>query len=293
MKLEIRLLGPVEARLGGQPLALVGAKQRAVLAMLALDANRAVSLERLIDGLWDERPPASAAKNVQLYVSQLRRLLSRNGGEAAIATRGRGYELRVESDAVDVARFERLLDQAERAQEAGASARAARAALELWRGAPLADVAGEPFAAAETRRLEERRLLAIELAIEQDLAAGRHRELIGELDSLLAQRPFQERLHGLRMLALYRCGRQAEALEAYGDARRALTESCASFRRRSCARSPVFTRGPRRPRGRPRSWSPRWSDRRDRSPSSRATAMQTRWSRLGAWSTNARASTVA
>jgi DNA-binding SARP family transcriptional activator len=222
--LEIRLLGPVEARVGGRPLALLGAKQRALLAMLALDANRVVSLERLVDGLWGDRPPASAAKNLQLYVSQLRRLLSGEGGDAAIATRGRGYELQVESDAVDVARFERLLAEAERAQEAGASASAARAALELWRGAPLADVAGEPFAASEVRRLDELRLSALELAIEQDLAAGRHLAAIGELDSLLAQRPWRERLHGLRMLALCRCGRQAEALEAYRDARRALTE---------------------------------------------------------------------
>ena len=224
MTLEVCLLGPVEARVGGRPVALVGAKPRAVLAMLALEANRVVSLDRLIDGLWGERPPASAAKNVQLYVSQLRRLLSGAGGAATIATRGRGYELQVESDAVDVARFERLLAQAEGAQEAGASASAARAALELSRGAPLADVAGEPFAASEARRLEELRLLALELAIEDDLVAGRHREAIGELDSLVAQHPLSERLHGLRMLALYRCGRQAEALVAYQNARRALTE---------------------------------------------------------------------
>jgi DNA-binding SARP family transcriptional activator len=224
VSLEICLLGPVEARLGGCPLALVGAKQRALLAMLALEANRAVSLERLIDGLWGERPPASAAKNVQLYVSQLRRLLSDAGGDATIATRGRGYELRVQSEAVDVARFARLLAEAERAREAGVSARAARDALALWRGAPLADVAGEPFAAPEIRRLDELRLSALELAIEGDVAAGRPLEAIGELDSLLAQRPWRERLHGLRMLALYRLGRQAEALQAYGDARRALSE---------------------------------------------------------------------
>ena len=224
MTLEVCLLGPVEARVGGRPVALVGAKPRAVLAMLALEANRVVSLERLIDGLWGERPPASAAKNVQLYVSQLRRLLSGAGGAVTIATRGRGYELRVESDAVDVARFEHLLAETERAREAGAPSSAARAALGLWRGAPLADVAGEPFAASEVRRLEELRVRALELAIEDDLAAGRDLEAIGELDSLVAHYPWRERLHGLRMLALYRLGRQAEALEAYHEARRALTE---------------------------------------------------------------------
>src|SRR4051794_3459729 len=209
LNLRIRLLGPVEARLGGQRLALAGVKQRALLAMLALEPNRAVALERLVDGLWGEQPPASAAKNVQLYVSQLRRLLTGETGAAAIATRGRGYELRVDPDAVDVARFERLLGEAERAHEAGASASAARAALrcepprggggrargggapggaaraalELWRGPPLADVAGEPFAASQVRRLEDLRLRALELAIEGDLAAGRHDEAIGELDS--------------------------------------------------------------------------------------------------------------
>ena len=185
MNLEIRLLGPVDIRIDGRPLALVGSKPRALLGMLALQANRAVSVERLIDGLWGDRAPASAAKNVQLYVSQLRRLLSHEAGAATIATRGRSYELRVEPDAVDVVRFERLLAEAVRAQEAGRDASAARAALALWRGPPLADVAGEPFTAFERRRLEELRLTALELAIEQDLFAGRHQEAIAELDALL------------------------------------------------------------------------------------------------------------
>jgi DNA-binding SARP family transcriptional activator len=224
MNLEVRLLGPVELRAGGSALSLGGTKQRALLGMLALEANRAVSLERLIDGLWGERSPASAAKNVQLYVSQLRRVLLDGGAAAAIVTRGRSYELAVEPDAVDVVRFERLLAEAVRAREAGRVSGAARAALELRRGAPLADVAGEPFAASEIRRLEDLRACSIELAIEQDLAAGRCREVIGELDSVLAQHPLRERLHVLRMLALYRCGRQAEALEDYRQVRRALTE---------------------------------------------------------------------
>src|SRR4051794_9141308 len=192
--------------------------------MLALEANRTLSLDRLIEGLWGERPPVSAAKNVQLYVSQLRRLFSAEDAGATIATRGRGYELRVDPEAIDVARFERLLAEAGRAPDASASASAARTALALWRGPALADVAGEAFAAVEARRLEELRLNALELAIEGDVAAGRHREVIGELDSLLAERPWRERLHALRMLALYRSGRQAEALAAYRNARRALSE---------------------------------------------------------------------
>lgn len=224
MNLEIRLLGPVELRVDGRPLAPAGPKSRALLGILALQAHRAVALEELIDGLWGERPPASAGKNLQLYVSQLRKLLADEGVPAMIATRGRSYELRVEPDAVDVLRFERLLAEAIQAQEAGSAGSAARAALALWRGPPLADVASEPFAALERRRLEELRLTALELTIEQDLVAGRHREAIAELDALLAQHPRRERLRGLRMLALYRSGRQAEALEDYREARRALVD---------------------------------------------------------------------
>ena len=147
---------------------------------------------------------------VQLYVSRLRRVLDGNG--ARIVTRGRGYELQLPGDAVDAVRFEWLLDSRP------------REALALWRGAPLADLADEPFAAAEIRRLEELRLRATELAIDADLAAGRHAAVIAELDALVVQEPLRERLHAQRMLALYRSGRQAEALEAYRDARAALVE---------------------------------------------------------------------
>ncbi|HEY7073958.1 MAG TPA: ABC transporter substrate-binding protein, partial [Solirubrobacteraceae bacterium] len=178
--------------------------------MLALQLNRTVSTDRLIEGLWGERAPASAAKLVQLYVSQLRKLF---GEEAEIVTRGRGYELRLGADQVDAARFESLVADGD-----------AREALALWRGPALADVADEPFAAAEIRRLEELRLRATELAIDDDLAAGRHRELIGELDALVAEHPLSERLHAQRMLALYRSGRQAEALAAYRQAREVLVE---------------------------------------------------------------------
>ena len=219
--MDIRLLGPIEASLDGRPVALGTPQQRAVLAMLSLQVNQTVSADRLCEGLWGERAPASAPKMVQLYVSQLRKLL--RGSVAEILTRGRGYELRLAVDRVDAVRFERLVDAAEHAD--GAPNGEARAALALWRGSPLADVADEPFASAAIRRLEELRLQAAELAIDADLAAGRHCEVLPELRSLIADEPLRERLRAQYMLALYRSGRQAEALEAYRDARPALVEA--------------------------------------------------------------------
>ena len=209
--MDLRLLGPLEVRLEDSPIELGARKQRAVLAMLALEAGKTVSADRLAEGLWGERTPATAQKMVQLYVSHLRRALGENG--ARIVTRGRGYELQLTDGEVDAARAERLIDESR-----------PRDALALWRGEPLADLADEPFAAAEIRRLEELRLRATELAIDADLEAGRHAEVIGELDGLVGEHPLRERLHALRMLALYRSGRQAEALEAYHAARTALVE---------------------------------------------------------------------
>jgi predicted ATPase/DNA-binding SARP family transcriptional activator len=209
--MELLLLGPVELRVGERAIAVGGPKQRAVLAMLALEAGRAVSANRLAEGLWGEDLPATAAKMVQQLVSHLRQVLAGSGAE--IVTRGRGYELRVDGAEIDVSRFERLVEE-----------RRPREALSLWRGEPLADVAGEPFAAGEIRRLEEVRLHAHELAIEEDLASGRHAELLGELEALVAEHPLRERFHAQRMLALYRSGRQADALEAYRAARRTLVE---------------------------------------------------------------------
>ena len=213
--MRVRVLGPIEASVGGRPVPLGAGKQRALLAMLAVHANRTVSADALLEGLWGEQPPASAPKMVQQYVSQLRRALADggNGDALEILTRGRGYELRVAPDEVDAARFERLVADG-----------AAREALALWRGPPLADVADEPFAAAEIRRLEELRLTALEQAIDAELADGRHRELVAELEGLVAEHPLSERLHGQLMLALYRSGRQAEALEAYRRARSTLVE---------------------------------------------------------------------
>lgn len=211
--MDVHLLGPLEVLVDGRPVPLGATKQRALLAMLALQAGQTVTSDRLAEGLWGEDAPPSAHKMVQHYVSQLRRLLDGDDGE--IVTRGRGYELRLGGGASDVARFEALLDGA-RLQP--------REALRLWRGPALADVAEEPFAAAEIRRLEELRLRALELAIDEDLAAGRHREVLTEVDALVAEHPLSERLHGQRIVALYRSGRQAEALEAYRRARRVLVD---------------------------------------------------------------------
>jgi WD40 repeat protein/DNA-binding SARP family transcriptional activator len=204
----------VEAAVDDHAVAIGAGKPRALLAMLALSEGSPVSSEALIDGLWGETPPATAPKMVQVYVSQLRKVLGGSGNGAEIVTRGRGYELRLGEGELDVRRFERLLAQG-----------LPREALGLWRGPPLDDVASEPFAALEIRRLEELRLAAVEMAIDQDLAAGRHAEVVGELEALVAQEPLRERLHAQRMLALYRSGRQAEALEAYRRARDALVDA--------------------------------------------------------------------
>lgn len=217
----LQLLGPVEATVDGRSVPLGATKQRALLAMLALEANATVPVDRLVDGLWGEDPPPSAAKMVQLYVSQLRRLLI--GDDVQIVTRGRGYELCLDGDAVDAVRFERLVERAGKEGDGDGDA-AARTALALWHGAALSDVATEPFASAEIRRLDELRLIAAERAIDGDLAAGRDHEALAALERLIAEHPLRERLHARRMLALYRSGRQVEALDAYRAARHRLVE---------------------------------------------------------------------
>ncbi len=192
--------------------------------MLLLHANEPVSSERLAVALWGEDAPAAAAKTVQVHVSRLRKAL---GDPAIVATTPAGYRLRLESDELDVRRFERLVTEGERALTDGRpeqSATLLREALALWRGPPLADLAFEPFAAPEIVRLEEQRLSALEARVEADLAAGRHAAVVGELQRLIAHHPTRERLAGQLMLALYRCGRQAEALEAYREARRVLVD---------------------------------------------------------------------
>jgi peptide/nickel transport system substrate-binding protein len=209
--MDIRLLGPVEVSLGDGPVALGPRKQRAVLAMLALQVGRTVSVDRLIEGLWGEEAPASGAKMVQLYVSHLRRVLDGDG--ARIVTHGRGYALQLSDGDVDAVRFERLVEESR-----------SREALALWRGEPLADMADEPFATAEIRRLGALRLRAAEGAIDADLDAGRHAEVIGELEALVAEEPLREHVRAQYLLALYRAGRQSDALAAYRAARAELVE---------------------------------------------------------------------
>ena len=188
--MQIRVLGSVDVELGGALVKLAGPKQRAVLSMLALNANEVVSVERLVDGLWGEEPPSSAPKMVQQYVSQLRRLLAADGPR--ILTRDGGYELHVDPASVDALRFERLVEQAAR-EPAGRRATLAQEALAGWHDPPLAGMREEPFAAAEGRRLEELHLAALELAIEGELDAGHHAEAIGRLAALVDAHPLRER----------------------------------------------------------------------------------------------------
>jgi DNA-binding SARP family transcriptional activator len=200
-------------------LELGGAKPRSLLAILLLHANQVLSTDRLIDELWGASPPATAAKSLQVMVSKLRKRL----GDDRLATHPPGYVLRVEPAALDLARFEQLVGEARQAAPESA-ARKLRQALALWRGPALADLAYESFAQAEIARLEELRLAALDQRIDADLATGRHAELVGELEALVAQHPLRERLRCQLMLALYRSGRQAEALDAYRSARRELSE---------------------------------------------------------------------
>jgi predicted ATPase/DNA-binding SARP family transcriptional activator len=215
---EYRILGPLEVEGNNGPLRLGERKQRALLALLLLNANRVVSRERLIDLLWDERPPASAVTKLQGHVSGLRKVLP----ASALVTRAPGYLLEVEPEAIDMHRFERLVRDAGQT-DPGRAAELLRGALALWRGPPLAEFA-ESFARVESRRLDDARLAALEARIEADLSLGRHTELVGELESLIAEQPQRERLRAQLMLALYSSGRQADALAAYHDARAALGE---------------------------------------------------------------------
>ena len=221
--IEFRVLGAFEALEDQRPVAVGGPKQRALLAVLVLRRGEVVSSDRLIDAVWGERAPASAVKIVQGYVSQLRRAL----GEGVLVTRGHGYLLATESCAVDVDRFEGLVGEGRRLLRSG-DARGGRELLReglaLWRGPPLADFAYEPFAQGEIARLEEARLAALEDRIDADLALGEHAALVGELEALVQQHPLRERLQGQLMLALYRAGRQADALESYRNARRSLVQ---------------------------------------------------------------------
>jgi DNA-binding SARP family transcriptional activator/class 3 adenylate cyclase len=224
--MDFRILGPLEALDGRQRVALGGSKRRAVLALLLLHANETLSTDRMIDELWGEHPPAAAAKTLQVHISRLRKELG--GGSAdVVATRGHGYELQLDPEHLDAHRFERLLAEGRTQLDAGrpgAAMPALEQALSLWRGPPLADLAYEAFAQREIARLEDLHGAAIELLIEAKLMLGRHVEVIGQLESLVDEHPYREGLRAQLMLALYRADRQADALQAYQDARRMLVE---------------------------------------------------------------------
>jgi len=221
--MEFRILGPLEADVAGVPLALGPEKQRALLTMLLLDANHAVSIAHLVDGLWGDRPPANAVKAVQTYVARLRKALPKG----TLHTRPPGYVVEVEAEQLDLVRFERALADGRSALSEGRAGDASatlREALGLWRGPALTEFAAEPFAAVDAPRLEELRMLALEARIDADLALGRHADLVGELEALVERHPLRESFIRQLMLALYRSGRQVEALAVYRDARRYLVD---------------------------------------------------------------------
>ena len=217
--MDFRLLGPLEVTEHERPLALGGTKPRALVALLLLHANQVVSADRLIDELWGDEPPATAAKSLQVHVSRLRKEL----GQGRLATRAPGYVLHVDPSELDLARFELLVGEANGADPEARSEKL-REALALWRGPALADLTYERFAGPEIARLEELRLAALGERIDADLASGHHTRVVAELESLTQQHPLRERLRGQLMLALYRSARQAEALEAYRAAREELSD---------------------------------------------------------------------
>src|SRR5919197_715711 len=216
---ESRTLEPLGFSVAAEPVPLTGQKQRALLALLLLEANRVVSTDRLVDALWGDQPPRTAATSLQNFVSQLRKLL----GPQTLVTRPPGYLLRIDPEELDLERFRRLVDDA-RNEPPDARAAKLRSALDLWRGPPLADLGFETFAQSEIGRLEELRLVVVEDRIEADLEAGHHGEIVGELEAFADENPLRERLRAHLMLALYRSGRQAEALQIYHDTRRVLVE---------------------------------------------------------------------
>ncbi len=221
--IEFRILGPVEAVGDDGPLPLGAPKQRALLALLLLNANTVVSRDRLVDALWGDEPPRSAVSSLQVYVHGLRRAL----GAERIERHGTGYRLPLDPAELDLGRFERLVEQATAALASGRAADAAedlRRALTFWIGAPLADLAGEPVHETEATQLEERGLRAIELLHDAELALGRHDELVPELERLIATEPYRERFREQHALALYRAGRQTDALAACRAARKLLVE---------------------------------------------------------------------
>jgi len=229
--LGLALLGPLQVVRSGTPVPLGGRQQKAILAMLLLEANAVVSLDRLADGVWGERVPRGSVTTIQTYVSHLREVLEPDrprgaAGQLLETTQG-GYRLRTDGVVLDTVEFERRAAMGRALLEQNQFAEASEelvAALGIWRGPVLADLADYEFVRLAAVRLEESRLVAIEDRIEADLALGRQKEILGELDDLIAAHPVRERLHGQRMLARYRCGRQSEALAGYQELRTMLAD---------------------------------------------------------------------
>ena len=221
--MDFRILGPLEARDGDVSVPLGPKKQRALLAVLLLNANRTVSLDRLVEQLWGDEPPDTAAKVIQTHVSRLRKVLP----DGMLRTRAPGYVLEIEGEELDLERFERLCAEGRRALAGGEPEQVAAslsAALALWRGPALAEFVSEPFSVTEGARLEKLRLAALEDRIDAELALGRHADVVVELESLVVRHPLRERLRGQLMVALYRSGRQADSLAVYSETRRILVE---------------------------------------------------------------------
>jgi DNA-binding SARP family transcriptional activator len=212
--LDFRILGPLEVTAGGVPVGINGRNQRSLLTLLLLRANETVSAERLINEMWGEQPPKTAGTSLQNAVSQLRKAL----GPDVLLTKAPGYVLAIQAGQLDLGRFEQLL-RAGRAAHGPERARLLGEALALWRGPPLADSELETFALGEAQRLEDLRLAATEEWLDAQLELDRHREVVADVDALLRANPLRERLRGLLMLALYRSGRQADALKTYHEGR--------------------------------------------------------------------------
>ncbi len=223
--MQVRVLGPLEVTRGGTQLTLGGTKQRAVFAMLALRINRVVSMDFLVDGLWESAPPADPTNVVQVYLSRLRKALRPAGtqdtDDGSLIRRKPGYLLQLDPECLDLHRFQRLSQEGSKSLPVapGIAAATLTDALALWRGVPLAEFTDEPFARHEISRLEELHLSALSARIQADLAVGRHAALIAELEELTGRYPLHEGLRAQLMLSLYRSGRQAEALDAYRRAR--------------------------------------------------------------------------
>src|SRR5215471_2877810 len=230
MSIQFQILGPLEVRIDGAAIAIGGPRQRALLAMLLLSANQVVSRDRLIDELLNAAPSGSADRMLRVQVSRLRRALEADGDEPRVIRRAPGYVLRVDAGELDLDLFEKLLAEGHRAfedQNFEHASTVLREAEALWRGRPLADLEFEPFARIEIERLQELRLTACEERIDAELALGQHNILIAELEALVNEHPLRERLRGQLMLALYRSGRQADALETYRSGQALLSDELA------------------------------------------------------------------